>query len=39
MNFKRKNKTNRSLVKKNNVKGTFGVPKIVRMLVKDDMQD
>ena len=30
MNFKRKNKTNRSLQKKNDIKGTYFVPKVVR---------
>jgi hypothetical protein len=34
MNFKRKNKTNRSRIKKENVKCTYVVPKVVRMLAK-----
>ena len=37
MNFKRKNKINRSLEKKNDVKGTYDVPKVVRKLSKGDV--
>ena len=35
MNFKRKNKTNRSLRKKNDINSDYAVPKTARMISKD----
>jgi len=39
MNYKRKDGTNRSLSKKRNVKGTWAVPKNIRMKIKDSKND
>ena len=35
MNYKRKDGTNRTLSKKKNAKGTWGIPKNIRMSMKD----
>jgi hypothetical protein len=35
MNFKRKNKTNRSLEKKNSIRSSYYIPKDVRRILSD----